>query len=74
MCSAVSKISLTGPETDTAQREGRNGRFRPFERCGVDSTWMLTFPGAVKAIEAKQKDFSKKQVLENLKGAKIDVI
>ncbi len=46
------QIALSGAETDTAGLERKGGRFGPFERCGVHSTWMLSFPAAIKAIEA----------------------
>ena len=46
------QIALSGAETDTADMDRKGGRFLSFERCGVHSTWMLSFPVAVRAIEA----------------------
>ena len=44
-------ITLSWAETDTAELKNEGGRLRPFERCGVSSTWMLSVPAAVKAVE-----------------------
>lgn len=38
------KVTIMKGEMSTSDIEPRNGRLRPFERCGVQSTWKLSIP------------------------------
>lgn len=40
-------IPLSGTSVDTSTMTSNSGRLLPFERCGVDSHWMLSFPSIV---------------------------
>ncbi len=55
---AYGKIKLLVVETDTAtMTPNQKGRLLPFEGSGVESTWLLSVPAAVKAIEKKKVRF-----------------
>ena len=70
---ARQRITLSGAETDTAEMNNEGGRFRPFERCGVHSTWMLSIPAAVKAIEDGRRRSRHLTALEKLEDVVIDI-
>ena len=58
---AYGKIKLLGVETDTATMTPKQkGRLLPFEGSGVESTWLLSVPEAVKAIQKKKVKFKHK--------------
>ena len=67
------QITLSGPDTDTADLERKGGRFLPFERCGVHSTWMISFPAAVKAIEDGRRRSRHRTMLEKLEDVVLDI-
>ena len=67
------QISLLGAETDTRAMTASNGRFGPFERCGVSSTWMLSIPAAVKAIEDGRQRSRYREALEKLEDVILDI-
>ena len=67
------QISLLGAETDTRAMTASNGRFGPFERCGVTSTWMLSIPAAVKAIEDGRQQSRHREALEKLEDVILDI-
>ena len=50
-----------------------NGRFGPFERCGVSSTWMLSVPGAVEDLEARRRRTRRTALLDKLEDVVLDV-
>ena len=66
-------ITLSGAETDTAEMKNEGGRLRPFERCGVTSTWMLSIPAAVKAIEDGRQQSRHREALEKLEDVIPDI-
>lgn len=68
------RISLRSAYTNTAKMRGEDGRFRPFERCGVDSTWMLSFPRALSAAKDKREDIEIKEMLESLEDVVLTVL
>ncbi|NEQ74448.1 MAG: hypothetical protein F6K23_16260 [Okeania sp. SIO2C9] len=71
---AYGKIKLLGVETDTATMTPKQkGRLLPFEGSGVESTWLLSVPAAVKAIQEKQVKFKHKSTLEKLEDIEITV-
>ncbi len=53
-----SKIYLSSVETNTSKMKQKKERLLPFEHSGVESTWVLSFPAAVKAIEKKKSEVS----------------
>ena len=67
------QIALSGAETDTAGLERKGGRFLPFERCGVHSTWMLSFPAAIEAIEGGRRRSRHRTMLEKLEDVVIEI-
>ncbi|MCY4004199.1 MAG: hypothetical protein OXF33_10900 [Rhodospirillales bacterium] len=67
------QITLSGPDTDTADLERKGGRFLPFERCGVHSTWMISFPAAVKAIEDGRRRSRHRTMLEKLEDVVLEI-
>ena len=67
------QIALAGAETDTTDLERQGGRFLPFERCGVHSTWMISFPAAVKAIEDGRRRSRHRTLLEKLEDVVLDI-
>ena len=67
------QIALIEAETDTSDLERKGGRFLPFERCGVDSTWMLSFPAAVEAIEGGGRRSRHRTALEKLEDVVIEI-
>lgn len=67
------RITLSGTETDTAEMKTAGGRFRPFERCGVTSTWMVSIPAAVKAIEDGRQQSRHREALEKLEDVILDI-
>jgi len=67
------QITLSGPDTDTAALERKGGRFLPFERCGVHSTWMISFPAAVKAIEDGRRRSRHRTMLEKLEDVVLEI-
>ena len=67
------QIALSGAETDTAEMKREGGRFLPFERCGVHSTWMLSFPAAVKAIEDGRRRSRHRTALGKLEDVVIEI-
>ncbi|NES76316.1 MULTISPECIES: neuraminidase-like domain-containing protein [unclassified Okeania] len=71
---AYGKIKLLGVETDTAtMKPKQKGRLLPFEGSGVESTWLLSVPAAVKAIQEKQITYKHKSTLENIKDIEITI-
>ena len=72
---------MTGPAPRFAGRgacsaadlDRRGGRFLPFERCGVHSTWMLSFPAAVRAIEDNRRRSRHRTALEKLEDVVLDI-
>ncbi|NET74560.1 hypothetical protein [Okeania sp. SIO1F9] len=71
---AYGKIKLLGAETDTATMTPKQkGRLLPFEGSGVESTWLLSIPAAVKAIQEKQITYKHKSTLENIKDIEITI-
>ena len=66
-------ITLSGAETDTAEMKNEGGRFRAFERCGVSSTWMLSIPAAVKAIEDGRQRSRHRTALEKLEDVILEI-
>ena len=67
------RIALSSAETDTAEMKSEGGRVLPFERCGVNSTWMLSFPGAVKAIEEGRRRSRHRTVLEKFEDVILEI-
>ena len=67
------QISLLGAETDTCAMTASNGRFGPFERCGVTSTWMLSIPGAVEELETRRRRSGRTALLDKLEDVVLDV-
>ena len=67
------QIALSGRDTDSAKTGRKDGRFLPFERCGVHSTWMLSFPAAIKAIEDGQRRSRHRTALEKLEDVILDI-
>lgn len=71
---AYGKIKLLGVETDTATMTPKQkGRLLPFEGSGVESTWLLSVPAAVKAIEKKKVKFKHKSTLEKLEDIEMTI-
>lgn len=66
------RIVLLSQDTDTKNKDVKSGRKKPFENCGVESTWMLTFPAAVDAI-SKKKTSSAPQLLQDLDDVIVDI-
>lgn len=69
---AYSIIRLVDIETDTANMK-KKGRYLPFEYSGVDSTWLLSFPAAVKDIQNKKINFLQKSMLKKLEDVEITI-
>ena len=67
------QVTLSGAETDTAEMKSGGGRFRHFERCGVHSTWMLTVPAAVKAVEDGRRSARHATALQKLEDVVLDI-
>ena len=67
------QIALAGAETDTADLERKGGRFLPFERCGVHSTWMLSFPAAIEAIEGGRRRSRHRTALGKIEDVVIEI-
>ncbi len=67
------QIALQSAETNTENLTTASGKFKPFERCGVESTWALSFPAAVKAIQSRLNKFDEKEALEKLRDVVLDV-
>jgi hypothetical protein len=59
--------------TDSRQLSVPKGRLLPFQGTGVDSTWHLSFPAAVKAIREKQISFPQKAVLDHLDHVVLEI-
>ncbi len=71
---AHGKIKLLGVETDTATMTPKQkGRLLPFEGSGVESTWLLSVPAAVKAIQKKKVKFKHKSTLEKLEDIEMTI-
>jgi hypothetical protein len=70
---ANQSIILSGCETDSRQLTMPQGRLLPFQGTGVDSTWHLSFPGAVKAVREKQIAFPQKAVLDELDDVVLEI-
>ncbi|WP_161564967.1 Tc toxin subunit A-related protein [Okeania hirsuta] len=71
---AYGKIKLLGVETDTATMTPKQkGRLLPFEGSGVESTWLLSVPAAVKAIQEKQITYKHKSTLEKLEDIEMTI-
>ncbi|MFB8789151.1 MAG: neuraminidase-like domain-containing protein [Potamolinea sp.] len=64
---------LDSCQTDSRQLSVPKGRLLPFQGTGVDSTWHLSFPAAVKAIREKQMTFPQKAVLDELKDVMLEI-
>ena len=67
------QITLAGADTDTARMNARGGRLLPFERCGVGSTWLLTFPAAARDIEARRPRSPHRAALETLEDVILEI-
>ncbi|MFT3771113.1 MAG: neuraminidase-like domain-containing protein [Minicystis sp.] len=67
------QITVTSAETDTSRLAVPEGRLMPFERCGVESTWLLSIPGAVQAIQAKHKTFRQQELLKQLADVTLEI-
>lgn len=66
-------MRLLDKETNSVDSSVNNGRLLPFEKCGLESTWLICFPAAVKGKEEKKQEYSQKLVLEYLEDVEIDV-
>ena len=66
------QIALRGIETSTESLATSESQFRPFERCGVESTWMLSFPGAIDEKSRKVKA-DKSSFMEALDDVVLDM-
>ena len=66
-------ITLSGADTDTDRVIRKDGRFGSFERCGVSSTWMLSIPAAVEAIEDGRQQSRHREALEKLEDVILDI-
>ncbi|MFB8788390.1 MAG: hypothetical protein U7123_05950 [Potamolinea sp.] len=64
---------LDSCQTDSRQLSVPKGRLLPFQGTGVDSTWHLSFPAAVKAIREKQMTFPQKAVLDELQDVMLEI-
>lgn len=64
---------LDSCQTDSHQLSVPKGRLLPFQGTGVDSTWHLSFPAAVKAIREKQISFPQKAVLDQLDDVMLEI-
>lgn len=64
---------LDSCQTDSRQLSVPKGRLLPFQGTGVDSTWHLSFPAAVKAIREKQISFPQKAVLDHLNDVVLEI-
>jgi hypothetical protein len=67
------QITLTSADTDTRRLATPEGRLAPFERCGVESTWILSIPAAVQAVRAKRKAFRQQELLAKLADVTLEV-
>ena len=67
------QITLAGADTDTAKLNARGGRLLPFERCGANSTWLLAFPAAARAIEERRRRSPHRAALETLEDVILEI-
>lgn len=60
-------IILKSALTDSEKVWRSSGNLAPFQGCGMESTWKLSFPAAVKEIESKAIQQNAQKVLSFLK-------